>query len=63
MNPSRTQWLWMAVLLPGCVIAPRAGPSAGTAAPALEGADASGRVVRLSDYRGKVVLIDFWRTG
>ena len=29
-------------------------------APALEFKDLSGRVHRLSDYKGKVVVIDFW---
>jgi cytochrome oxidase Cu insertion factor (SCO1/SenC/PrrC family) len=34
----------------------------GKPAPPLEGVDADGKPVRLSDYRGKVVLVDFWMT-
>src|SRR5678810_1302634 len=33
-----------------------------TIAPQLELKDLNGRTVRLSDYRGKVVLINFWAT-
>jgi hypothetical protein len=33
---------------------------AGRGAPEIEGADADGVAFRLSDYRGKVVLLDFW---
>lgn len=32
----------------------------GSQAPDIEGQDRSGRVFKLSDYRGKVVLLDFW---
>jgi cytochrome oxidase Cu insertion factor (SCO1/SenC/PrrC family) len=32
----------------------------GDTAPDIEGTDADGRAFRLSDYRGKVVLLDFW---
>lgn len=31
-------------------------------APAFQLSDASGKTVNLSDYRGKVVLLDFWAT-
>ena len=32
------------------------------AAPSLQLADASGAMHRLADYRGKVVLVNFWAT-
>ncbi len=32
----------------------------GMAAPAVEGVDQDGKPFKLSDYRGKVVLLDFW---
>lgn len=32
----------------------------GKSAPATQGTDADGKAFRLSDYRGKVVLLDFW---
>ena len=37
-------------------------PAVGNLAPELEGTDVNGRTVRLSDYRGQVVLVDFWAT-
>jgi cytochrome oxidase Cu insertion factor (SCO1/SenC/PrrC family) len=32
----------------------------GNRAPEIEGKDADGKHFKLSDYRGKVVLLDFW---
>jgi cytochrome oxidase Cu insertion factor (SCO1/SenC/PrrC family) len=32
----------------------------GTAAPDIEAEDVDGKTFKLSDYRGKVVLLDFW---
>jgi cytochrome c biogenesis protein CcmG/thiol:disulfide interchange protein DsbE len=37
-------------------------PNARKAAPVFTLSDASGKAVRLSDYRGKVVLLNFWAT-
>jgi cytochrome oxidase Cu insertion factor (SCO1/SenC/PrrC family) len=34
--------------------------NAGQPAPEIEGEDVEGRRFKLSDYRGKVVVIDFW---
>ena len=34
----------------------------GKNAPEISGEDGDGRSFRLSDYRGKVVLLDFWAT-
>jgi thiol-disulfide isomerase/thioredoxin len=34
----------------------------GKPAPALSGTDADGKPLRLADYKGKVVLVDFWAT-
>jgi len=35
----------------------------GKQAPDIQGRDADGRALQLSHYAGKVVLLDFWRTG
>ena len=32
----------------------------GKPAPEIEGEDIDGKPLRLSDYRGKVVVLDFW---
>jgi cytochrome oxidase Cu insertion factor (SCO1/SenC/PrrC family) len=37
--------------------------AAGTAAPELGAVDAGGKPVSLSDYKGKVVLLNFWFLG
>ena len=37
-----------------------AGPSRGQPAPEIEGEDIDGKRFKLSDYRGKVVVLDFW---
>ncbi len=36
--------------------------SAGQRAPEIQGRDLSGRPVRLSSFKGKVVVVDFWAT-
>ena len=36
------------------------GPGIGKAAPEITGADVDGKPLKLSDYKGKVVLLDFW---
>lgn len=35
-------------------------PAVGDPAPAISAADLSGRMLRLADFRGKVVLLNFW---
>jgi hypothetical protein len=47
----------LSCLLAGCLAA-----SLRTAAP-IEGTDSRGESLRLSDFRGRVVLLDFWRFG
>jgi len=37
-----------------------AGPMVGQPAPDIVGEDLDGAVLRLRDYRGKVVVLDFW---
>jgi hypothetical protein len=39
---------------------PRVGIHVGNLAPEIDGEDADGQRFKLSDYRGKVVLLDFW---
>jgi hypothetical protein len=52
--------------IPGPRVSPRKtgevreGIEAGMRAPDIKGVDADGKTFQLSDYRGKVVLIDFW---
>ena len=65
---ARTGPLLLLVLAAGCM---REGgaeqrpavPRVGRPAPEIEGVDADGRTFRLSDYRGRVVLLHFWRAG
>lgn len=57
-----------AFTMPGCgrearnraVPPPPPGPPIGHLAPDIEGTDIDGVPFKLSDYRGKVVLLDFW---
>jgi len=37
-----------------------ASPDVGNIVPEIDGADVDGKKFKLSDYRGKVVLLDFW---
>jgi hypothetical protein len=52
----------LAGLLAGCLpLAFRGqGPREGAAAPTTRGIDAAGRSLDLGDYRGQVVLLNFW---
>jgi cytochrome oxidase Cu insertion factor (SCO1/SenC/PrrC family) len=43
----------------GCMV-DNTGPSVGSVAPTIEGEDVDGARFQLSDYRGKVVVLDFW---
>jgi hypothetical protein len=48
---ARLAALALSALLGGC---------AGSTAPELAGNDLDGKPLRLSDFRGKVVVLDFW---
>jgi hypothetical protein len=39
---------------------PSPGPKVGESAPDIVGVDVDGKEFKLSDYRGKVVVLDFW---
>jgi cytochrome oxidase Cu insertion factor (SCO1/SenC/PrrC family) len=41
---------------------PGVGVNTGQIAPQIEGEDIDGKHFKLSDYKGKVVLLDFWAT-
>jgi peroxiredoxin len=41
---------------------PRTALAIGNQAPEIRGQDLNGRFFKLSDYRGKVVVLDFWGT-
>jgi peroxiredoxin len=53
-------FLWAAAALTGCTPDTDSELSDGKPAPDIRGVDAEGQSFRLSDYRGKVVLLDFW---
>ncbi len=65
-----TKWtgLALALLLTACPSAPQAWGQThspedlaiGKVAPEITGVDVDGRKFKLSDYRGKVVVLDFW---
>lgn len=48
--------------LPSCVREERTLPVAGNKAPSFVLKDTDGKTVRLSDFSGRVVVIDFWAT-
>jgi thiol-disulfide isomerase/thioredoxin len=48
--------------LPVCLRRNPFSPEVGEPAPALNGVDADGKPLALSDYRGKVVVVNFWAT-
>ena len=74
MRPLFGSLFAFAITFPGCVksSAPRlpdsepaapalaAGPNVGQLALEISGVDLDGAPMRLSDYRGKVVVLDFW---
>jgi hypothetical protein len=52
-----------AMILSGCnppPLPPKAGLQIGDIAPDIEGEDIDGKEFKLSDYRGKVVVLSFW---
>jgi hypothetical protein len=53
----------LAVCLTGCSKEPPKAvkKSVREKAPEIEGVDVDGKAMKLSDYRGKVVLLDFWK--
>ncbi len=52
----------LGILLAGCLFSPDnpAAKEVGQPAPDISGPDLHGQPLRLRDYRGKVVLLDFW---
>ena len=59
--PIRLGILAMTLALASSVVAADPSiPSVGKAAPEVTGKDVSGKDLKLSDHKGKVVLVDFW---
>jgi peroxiredoxin len=56
-------FLVASVAMTGCDSPPPTeGKRVGNICPEIAGSDAEGKPIRLSDYRGKVVLVNFWGT-
>ena len=55
-------WLALGVVLAGCAMTgqPTTGVRKNGAAPEIAGVDQDGKEFKLSDYRGKVVMLEFW---
>jgi len=53
-------WACLALLLTACE--PIRGTNVGNFAPEIKATQLDGKVVKLSDLKGKVVLIDYWAT-
>jgi hypothetical protein len=60
-NHRRTVWAAVVCLVAGCLAWPLR--TTHRAAPEIEGVDSHNIAFRLSDYRGRVVLLDFWGLG
>jgi hypothetical protein len=65
MTARLTRWvtglLALGVVLAGCALTgQKAGVRKNGAAPEIVGTDQDGKELKLSDYRGKVVMLDFW---
>ncbi len=72
-NPRKNNLLVVAAVLVGGAVAayllaapggvtPKGGASSAEPAPALSGPTLDGRTLALADFKGKVVLVDFWAT-
>ena len=55
-----TLLLLLALCPPTLAAAKPSGPSVGSRAPAFSLPDINGRLINLEDYRGKVVVLNFW---
>jgi cytochrome oxidase Cu insertion factor (SCO1/SenC/PrrC family) len=52
----------LGIVVAGCAFSGKqsSGPPVGSVAPEIAAVDQDGKEFKLSDYRGKVVLLDFW---
>ena len=62
LSPRVAGWLALGVVLAGCALTgqPTNGVRKNGTAPEIVGTDQDGKEIKLSDYRGQVVLLDFW---
>jgi cytochrome oxidase Cu insertion factor (SCO1/SenC/PrrC family) len=64
-NARWTAAVAVSVILAGCSQPTKPVPvglAKGDIAPEIQGQDSDGKPFRLTDYRGKVVVLDFWAT-